>query len=977
MCPIESETRERPLDSGGRLGPYTILTPLGVGGMGVVYRARDERLGRDVAIKVVRPGLLADEAARRRFRREALALGKLNHPNIAAVYDVGVHEGSDYLVMEYVPGHTLRERLEAGPLSPKEVVSLAGEIATALEEAHEQGVVHRDLKPANVMVTPKGHAKILDFGLAKLLAPAGAEDVTQPFGETAGVVGTPLYMSPEQAEGRAVDPRTDLWSLGVVLYESLAGRAPFRGDSGLAILRAITQDVPDPLRKLRTDIPPEAERIVSRALEKDVDRRYQSASEMARDLSAAFAQLSSPAVPAVSPGVRVSRPYAVASALLIILVAATGAWLYHRSERRHWAREEAIPGVLKLMSEDRPLAAFQLLKEAERWLPGDPQLPKIAGENSNTLSIASSPAGATVEIQDYLTPEMPWVRLGVTPLNNIRIPEGYFRWRVTKPNLEEVISAPITRKKMMFDLGSQKDIPAGMKRVDAGKWFDMIAFMGWIGPFNLPAYYIDRSEVTNGEYQKFVDSGGYGKREYWKEKFVRDGPELNWDEAMAFFRDRTGRAGPATWEGGHYPDGQADYPVSGVSWYEASAYAAFAGKSLPVLAQWFRAAPPDIASFTVHQSNISHTKPAPVGAFKGLGPYGTVDMIGNVREWVENATANDLRDHFILGGAWNSLTYLSVDPEALPAFDRSPTNGFRCVRNLTPLSADAVGPIKTVNRDFSTFKPASDEVFHVYRAMYSYNDTPLNAKSEGVVEDSPDWRKEKITFDAAYGNERITAYLFLPKKVRPPFQTVVFFPSARVLYISDSRTLGDIDFFDYVVQSGRAVFYPIYKGTYERQDKFVLPGTRRDIDLMIEHFKDLGRAVDYLRTRPDIDKERLAYLGVSMGAAEGVIYTTLLQDAFRTVVLLDGGYFLNRPDLGGDQADFAPRLKKPVLMMNGRYDFTFSLEKSQEPLFRMLGTRDADKRHIVLESPHDVTARRPQLVQGVLGWLDKYLGRVE
>src|SRR5260221_5838759 len=529
MCPSETEASERTPGGGDKLGPYTILEPLGAGGMGVVYPAPHERLGRDVAIKVVRPGLLANESARIRFRKEALALGKLNHPNIATVYDVGVQDGSDYLVLEFVAGETLRDRLDEGALPAKEILSLAGEIAAALEEAHEQGVVHRDLKPANLMITSKGHAKILDFGLAKLLAPPGADDITQPFAETAGVIGTPPYMAPEHAEGRAIDSRTGLWSLGVVLYESLGGRTPFRGNTGLAILRSITQDTPLPLRKLRADVPMEAERIVARALEKNVDRRYESASEMARYLAAACSQLSPPATAAGMPAGRLPTRYLGASALLLLLLAASGAWLYHRSERRRWAREEAIPGALKLLADDRQLAAFQLLKDAERWLPGDPQLARITAVNSHTVSVDSTPAGATVDMQDYLTPEMPWIRLGVTPLKNVRIPDGYFRWRVSKADAGRVTAAPLRSKVLSFDLRPPKDAPGGMVLVTGDRWFDMIAFMGWLGPYTLPPYYIDPTEVTNREYQQFVDVGGYSKRQYWEQAFVRDGRGLSWD----------------------------------------------------------------------------------------------------------------------------------------------------------------------------------------------------------------------------------------------------------------------------------------------------------------------------------------------------------------------------------------------------------------------------------------------------------------
>jgi dienelactone hydrolase len=294
------------------------------------------------------------------------------------------------------------------------------------------------------------------------------------------------------------------------------------------------------------------------------------------------------------------------------------------------------------------------------------------------------------------------------------------------------------------------------------------------------------------------------------------------------------------------------------------------------------------------------------------------------------------------------------------------------------LSEELTGSIRTLHRDFSKYKPASDEVFRAYQSLYAYDKTPLNATVEEVVQDTADWREEKITFDAAYNNgERMAAYLFLPKNVRPPFQTVVFSPSARVLDIPNSKTLGDIKFFDYIVQSGRAVLYPVYKGSYERQDKSPYVGAAQTLTYLTERYKDLGRSLDYLLTRPDIEPKRIAYLGVSMGAAEGVIYTAIAQDRLKTAIFLDGGYFLDLPPRGGDQADFAPRLKISVLMVNGAQDYVFSLDRSQMPMFQMLGSPPTDKRHVVLDTPHDVTERRPELLQAVLGWLDKYLGRID
>jgi serine/threonine protein kinase/dienelactone hydrolase len=963
------------LPQGTQLGPYVIVALLGHGGMGVVYRARDERLQRDVAIKVLPPGLLSDEPAKSRFRKEALALARLSHPNIAAVFDVGEQDGMDYLVMECVPGQTLSEKMGSQQLPAKEILSLGLQVAGALEEAHEQGVVHRDLKPSNIMITPKGHAKVLDFGLAKLFEPVGAPEVTRSLSDTHGPVGTALYMSPEQAEGRLVDSRTDLWSFGVVLYEALAGRPPFQGASSLAIFRAISTERPKSVRDIRPETPEGVDQIVSHALEKDPSKRYQSASEISGDLSGVLLRLSASSLPLAGRNSRLPPRMFLPAIVLLLITVAFVMWLYQRSERRHWAREEAIPAIAKLKSEDKPLAAFLLLEKAEQYLPGDPQLARLAEQNVTRVSVTSSPRGATVEIKDYLSPDAAWYRLGETPLTSVQIPTGYFRWRVSKAGIGESVAAPITGKSMHFALDSTVAAPPGMSWVDGASWISMIAFVGWVGPYEVPAYYIDRMEVTNRQYQEFVDKGGYEKEEYWPKQFLRDGRALTWQDAKSRFRDTTGRTGPSTWAGGHYAEGQGDYPVSGVSWYEAAAYASFAGKSLPTFVQWYMAAPSDVAGPIIEESNISKSGPAPVGTFKGLGPFGTYDMAGNVREWVQNATTSGT--YFILGGTWKSPTYLYYNPEALSAWDRSATNGVRCVRNITPVPENLTTPIKTYERDFAKVKPVTDDVFRAYETLYAYDKTPLNAKVESVVQDTADWREEKITFDTAYDKGRMAAYLFLPKKVSPPFQTVVFFPSAGVIAVPSSETLADIKYFDYIVQSGRAVMYPIYQGTYERSVNVVLPGTSQNLEYMTERYKDLARSIDYLETRSDIDKNKLAYLGVSMGAAEGVIYTTLAQDRLKTMVLLDGGYFLYAPPAGGDQADFAPRLKRPVMMVNGRFDYVFSVDEAQDPLFKMLGTPPVDKRHVEFDTPHDVTERRPELIQNVLDWLDKYLGRVD
>jgi len=277
--------------------------------------------------------------------------------------------------------------------------------------------------------------------------------------------------------------------------------------------------------------------------------------------------------------------------------------------------------------------------------------------------------------------------------------------------------------------------------------------------------------------------------------------------------------------------------------------------------------------------------------------------------------------------------------------------------------------------DFSKAKPVPDEVFQAYRTMYAYDRTPVNPRSEGIVESTADWTKEKLTIDAGYENQRIPVYLFLPKNVHPPFQAVVFFPSARVNDMPSSTVLGDLQFIDYVIKSGRALLYPIYQGTYERNGNRGLPGAFGNLNLMIQDSREVGRSVDYLQTRPDIDASKIAYLGVSQGTADGVIFVAL-EDRFKAVVFLDGGFFLGPHLPARDQVNFASRVKEPVLMVNGRYDFSFSPERSQDPMFRMLGTPAQDKRHVLFDTPHDISQVKGDLSREVLAWLDKYLGRV-
>jgi eukaryotic-like serine/threonine-protein kinase len=269
---------------GQTISHYRIVEKIGAGGMGEVYRARDEHLARDVAIKVLPPGTLTDASARKHFHKEALILSQLSHPNVATIHDFDTQQDVDFLVMEYIPGITLSEKVAAGPLPEKEVLRLGVQLAEGLAAAHEQGVIHRDLKPSNVRVTSNGRLKILDFGLAKLRLPVTASTATESLSDTQAMAGTLPYMAPEQLLGGEIDARSDLHAAGLVLYEMATGRYPFAGVERSQLIGAILHRAPRPPTDLNPRLSPELERTIGKCLEKEPENRYQSAKELLVDL---------------------------------------------------------------------------------------------------------------------------------------------------------------------------------------------------------------------------------------------------------------------------------------------------------------------------------------------------------------------------------------------------------------------------------------------------------------------------------------------------------------------------------------------------------------------------------------------------------------------------------------------------------------------------------------------------------------------
>jgi cephalosporin-C deacetylase-like acetyl esterase len=669
-------------------------------------------------------------------------------------------------------------------------------------------------------------------------------------------------------------------------------------------------------------------------------------------------------VPRVSrPRPPLRRPRILVPILLgtLLLLALACAWYYRRGAPARWAREVALPEATRLVSaknDTADAAAFALLYRALKILPQDPALNRLLHQISHPVPIRTTPPGANVYLKPYRSPDAEWIFLGQSPLESFQLPEAFFRWRITKPGFRAVeAGVGLQGPGINFILDPEGSIPEEMVHVPGG------------GSPHLDDFWMDRYEVTNREFKSFVDKGGYRNRQYWRQEFSKNGRVLSWAQAMQEFRDATGQPGPSSWEAGSYPRGHDDFPVNGVSWYEASAYAEFAKKQLPTVFHWDQAAKQNsIYSDILQFSNFDGGGPVRVGSRQGIGAFGTYDMAGNVKEWCWNAVGTR---RYILGGGWSESRAFYVRKDALSPFDRSAANGFRCVRYPGGALSDELTRPVDDRRDYRTQKPVSDTAFRILQSVYSYDRTELKAVIESADESSPSWRVERITFDAAYDHQRVVAWLYLPRNAKPPYQTIVFFPAghSRVVTSIDEAELRRMDF---LITGGRAVLFPEYQGSFGRRHQNP-PGPSSQRDLTIQQCKDFQRSVDYLETRPDIAHGQLGFFGISQGSKTGMI-ALALERRIRAAVVAEAGLWFTPLPPEVDEINFAPRIRIPILMLSGRDDFVFPVETSQVPLFRLLGTPEKDKRHVLFEGGH----RGPthEYIKETLDWFDRYLGPV-
>jgi formylglycine-generating enzyme required for sulfatase activity/predicted esterase len=680
-----------------------------------------------------------------------------------------------------------------------------------------------------------------------------------------------------------------------------------------------------------------------------------------------------------------------ASVITVLALAFAGAGGYYLlTADARWARDEAFPRIEAHADAGEWEAAYTLAKEVERRLPDSEALAELWQTIGFTTTIESAPAGASVSRRPYMNPDAKWQSLGTTPLSDIHIPFGLSVIRLElegRPSIERIVGGETAGRSRLsvrnqphtggaaippggFDFGTAETVPEGMVSVPGFQFQIRAAVFGTRNVVDLAPFFVGRFEVTNREYKVFVDSDGYQADRFWEHPFVDNGETIAREAAMARFVDESGRPGPSSWVGGTYPDGKADHPVTGISWYEAAAYAAFMSRELPTVHHWRRAHAAGMIQWQLETSNIESDGTVAVGELPSMGWTGTYDMIGNAREWTWNEMDGQ---RVIVGGSYGDPAYYAhhsiEDPFATSPFNRDPENGFRLAETRDPPQAaeQLRAPVEPQSPP-DVGQPVGRDVLDAYLGMFDYTARPLDPEFE-EVEELRHWTRHRISITSHKDGERLPLYLYLPSAPATSYQPIVYWPTINALF-SDSIEQQFVHL-DFALRNGRAVVFPVYAGTLERRgDAFPDWASIAGRDLVINAIKDMRRAVDYLESRADIDEEKIAFYGYSWGGRLGAIAMTV-EPRIKVGVLNQAGLqHLAIPETS--VVNYLPYVSQPVLQFNGRYDTDFDFETASVPFFESLGTPASDKKHVVSDTSHYVP--RKVVIGETLDWLDKYLG---
>ena len=640
---------------------------------------------------------------------------------------------------------------------------------------------------------------------------------------------------------------------------------------------------------------------------------------------------------------------------------------------------ESLPRIAAAIDARDNLLAFVEINELLRLHPQNPILKLYLDKCSRLIAVASEPPGAQVHVQ--YGSDTTWVHLGETPLDSIRVPQmdkDPFHLRLSRGAHTYHIPPGQSGK---YDLTGLDEAIAGFAfmpgRDDRIMWFPGID----LGQVSFGPFWISKTEVSNTEYQEFVNEDGYSNPAYWDLPATIDGTELSFAQATKTFTGKFGKSGPANWSYGRFPTEQGELPVTGISWFEARAYARYRNMQLPNVYQWLVAARlshtgilPDISN-----SNLKSASLRKAADTRDMNFHGIRNMAGNVKEWATNPQGEGIDRLSILGGAYYDNKYNFNDYYSTSPLDRSIGNGIRLVRAVdqdTPDSLDEK-PIIHIKRDILSEEDVSDEVFEVYRAQFDYPPYPIDAKVEMVEGNGSEYLVERFEMAPPYVNdEPLHGYLIYLKKGELKRKPVINFPGAGASLYSDTDAnivQRHIKHNDYLLREGYAIVSPVYFSTYNRR-KTLRTWWANETDLykdsIIKIGKDFRRTIDYLETRDDMDVRNLTYMGRSWGS---LMSNTLLavDKRVRSAFVIVGGLQLPRAKREIDPALFIRRVRTPILHITGKLDGIFEYESSQIPMQKLLGTPKKDQKMIVLEDVgHGIP--RDTIIANHLAWIRKY-----
>ena len=777
----------------------------------------------------------------------------------------------------------------------------------------------------------------------------------------------------------------------------LTGQRPFRSVHDQALIYAVLHETPPSIDRLRPEVPKALAQLVTRMLKKEPAQRFQSIEAVLERLEALYTR----DVVAVAPGRELQifarllkRPRVGVTVLAVVLFLAAVTILPLRSRMQHDRARALLPDIERLAETGDYAAAYALSVRAEASLPDDSALARWWPRIADSLTVVTAPEGVRVYVQRFAPdaqgafPEPEHV--GVTPLRGLRVVRGDYRVRLEKEGyaLVERVASRVFAPRIRIDATLREDdgVPDGMVFVPGSAY----RLVGWAAPptseVALADYFIDRYEVSNRDYKAFIEAGGYRNRAFWREPFVRGGQPLSWEEALTHFVDRTGLPGPRDWVGQDYPEGMEDHPVTGITWYEAAAYAAFRGKRLPTIFEWEKAARDgavhpygivmpwgvQLPQQTIeHRANFSSAGPERVNRFPfGVSPFGAYNMAGNVKEWCRNEIADG---YATTGGSWQDPQYLFAAYGSFSGFHSSAALGFRCARSADAATGDQGAQAIPHKAQTPSYTPVDAATYQSFLSHYQYDRELLEVRRVATQE-TADWTRETIAFTGVEDDE-ILAYLYLPRRVVPPYQTLLFVDADPAFLGLRSPTVDVEQHFAGHIKAGRALLTVVPKGGLERPReagyRLPPPHTVRYRALVAHWAAEVSRGLDYLATRADIDSDRIAYFATSAGGFKPIF--PAVEPRYRAVVLMGGGirptYQAYLPEV--NPINFAPRIRKPTLVINGRHDEIEPYETNVRPLYDLL---HGPKRLELVDGGHvPPSEQRMPLINA---WLDETLGPV-